>query len=118
MQGYRALLSSPWYLNLGVFDGSDWLTYYNVEPLAWKVGLNCHSVSGCPEVLSYDGAGSYLIVPKGSCCNPGSSRRALHLLRAAAGRGAKGCPAAPAIEILCVPNALGDGGEHRIEVHL
>eukprot|EP00891_Asterochloris_glomerata_P006265 jgi/Astpho2/6265/e_gw1.00088.42.1_t len=36
VQGYRALLSSPWYLNLGVFDGSDWLTYYNVEPLAWK----------------------------------------------------------------------------------
>lgn len=49
VQGYRALLSSPWYLNLGVFDGSDWLTYYNVEPLAWKVGLNCHSFGCRPE---------------------------------------------------------------------
>ena len=51
VQGYRALLSSPWYLNLGVFDGSDWLTYYNVEPLAWKVSncsIDAQSLPGLP----------------------------------------------------------------------
>ena len=32
-QGYRALLSSPWYLNLGPYAGEAWIDYYNVEPL-------------------------------------------------------------------------------------
>lgn len=33
MQGYRALLSSPWYLNLGPYAGEAWIDYYTVEPL-------------------------------------------------------------------------------------
>ena len=33
MQGYRALLSSPWYLNLGPYAGEAWVDYYTVEPL-------------------------------------------------------------------------------------
>lgn len=33
MQGYRALLSSPWYLNLGPYAGEAWIDYYKVEPL-------------------------------------------------------------------------------------
>ncbi len=35
-QGYRALLSAPWYLNLGSYAGEDWATYYSVEPLAFE----------------------------------------------------------------------------------
>jgi hypothetical protein len=31
-QGYRALLSSPWYLNLGPYAGEPWAEYYGVEP--------------------------------------------------------------------------------------
>ncbi|EIE23444.1 putative beta-N-acetylhexosaminidase [Coccomyxa subellipsoidea C-169] len=31
--GYRALLSSPWYLNLGPYAGEAWVDYYTVEPL-------------------------------------------------------------------------------------
>ena len=31
-QGYRALLSSPWYLNLGPYAGEAWADYYKVEP--------------------------------------------------------------------------------------
>ncbi len=57
LQGYRALLSSPWYLNLGSYAGEDWVTYYQVEPLqgfeaapeqvgaarnAWLVCWSCH----------------------------------------------------------------------------
>lgn len=34
-RGYRALLSAPWYLNLGSFAGDDWLTYWQVEPLSF-----------------------------------------------------------------------------------
>lgn len=33
VQGYRALLSSPWYLNLGPYAGEAWIDYYTVEPL-------------------------------------------------------------------------------------
>ena len=33
MQGYKALLSSPWYLNLGMYADEAWATYYKVEPL-------------------------------------------------------------------------------------
>ena len=33
LQGYKALLSSPWYLNLGVYADEAWVTYYKVEPL-------------------------------------------------------------------------------------
>ena len=32
MQGYQALLSSPWYLNLGSIGVEDWREYYAVEP--------------------------------------------------------------------------------------
>ena len=32
LQGYRTLLSSPWYLNLGGFASNDWTKYYSVEP--------------------------------------------------------------------------------------
>lgn len=34
-QGYRTLLSSPWYLNLGGFAAPDWEAYYSVEPTAF-----------------------------------------------------------------------------------
>ena len=40
MQGFRTLLSSPWYINLGRYAGDDWAQYYEVEPLAFKVNLN------------------------------------------------------------------------------
>lgn len=36
MQGHRVLLSSPWYLDWGVYrggEGGDWQRYYLVEPL-------------------------------------------------------------------------------------
>lgn len=33
LQGYKALLSSPWYLNLGMFADEAWAIYYKVEPL-------------------------------------------------------------------------------------
>ena len=33
LQGYKALLSSPWYLNLGAYADEAWATYYKVEPL-------------------------------------------------------------------------------------
>ena len=34
-QGYRALLSSPWYLNLGSYAVPDWEAYYQVDPLGF-----------------------------------------------------------------------------------
>ena len=37
VQGFRTLLSSPWYINLGQYAGDDWAQYYEVEPLAFKV---------------------------------------------------------------------------------
>ena len=37
LQGFRTLLSSPWYINLGRYAGSDWAEYYAVEPLSFKV---------------------------------------------------------------------------------
>ena len=36
VQGYRTLLSSPWYLNLGGFASNDWAKYYAVEPLNFE----------------------------------------------------------------------------------
>ena len=33
LQGYKALLSSPWYLNLGQYADEAWASYYKVEPL-------------------------------------------------------------------------------------
>ena len=36
MQGYKALLSSPWYLNLGMYADEAWATYYKVEPLGFN----------------------------------------------------------------------------------
>lgn len=38
-QGYRTLLSSPWYLNLGSFAAPDWEAYYQVEPTAFGGSL-------------------------------------------------------------------------------
>lgn len=37
VQGFRTLLSSPWYINLGHYYGDDWAQYYAVEPLSFKV---------------------------------------------------------------------------------
>ncbi len=34
-QGFRALLSSPWYLNLGSYAAPDWEAYYQVDPLGF-----------------------------------------------------------------------------------
>ena len=36
LQGYKALLSSPWYLNLGAYADEAWATYYKVEPLEFN----------------------------------------------------------------------------------
>ena len=41
LQGFRTLLSSPWYLNLGQYAGDDWAQYYAVEPLAFEVTAIC-----------------------------------------------------------------------------
>ena len=38
-QGLRALLSAPWYLNLGEYTAENWLPYYLVEPLDFNVRL-------------------------------------------------------------------------------
>ncbi len=44
MQGHRALLSAPWYLDHGGYYGEDWLKYYNVEPLGFKGSPEQHSL--------------------------------------------------------------------------
>lgn len=36
LQGYKALLSSPWYLNLGQYAEEAWAGYYEVEPLGFN----------------------------------------------------------------------------------
>jgi len=36
-KGFRTLLSSPWYLNLGAYSEENWLRYHAVEPLAFEV---------------------------------------------------------------------------------
>ena len=35
-QGYDAILSAPWYLNLGSYAGQDWQQYYAVDPHDFK----------------------------------------------------------------------------------
>ena len=55
LQGYKALLSSPWYLNLGELASEDWATYYQVEPLGFDGTREQHQrVMGgevCPVCL-------------------------------------------------------------------
>ncbi len=41
LQGFRTLLSSPWYINLGRYAGDDWAQYYEVEPLSFNVSCLC-----------------------------------------------------------------------------
>ena len=41
LQGFRSLLSSPWYLNLGQNGAENWATYHAVEPLAFQVATPC-----------------------------------------------------------------------------
>lgn len=43
-QGFRALLSSPWYINLGGYAGDDWALYYAVEPLSFKGSRQQHDL--------------------------------------------------------------------------
>ncbi|KAL0048809.1 hypothetical protein WJX82_011636 [Trebouxia sp. C0006] len=43
-QGFRALLSSPWYINLGEYAGDDWAQYYAVEPLSFKGSRRQHDL--------------------------------------------------------------------------
>lgn len=43
-QGFRALLSSPWYINLGGYAGDDWAHYYAVEPLSFKGSRRQHDL--------------------------------------------------------------------------
>ncbi len=43
MQGHRAVLSSPWYLDWGEYRGGDWQRYYQVEPLDFE-GDHDHKV--------------------------------------------------------------------------
>jgi hypothetical protein len=63
LQGYRALLSSPWYLNLGAYAEEAWVKYYSVEPLDFGatpeqaqlvIGgeVRCHRQ--CIEALNHD----------------------------------------------------------------
>ncbi|KAK9799837.1 hypothetical protein WJX73_007713 [Symbiochloris irregularis] len=42
-QGYKTLLSSPWYLNLGEMASEDWATFYQVEPLGFEGTREQHS---------------------------------------------------------------------------
>lgn len=43
-QGYRTLLSSPWYLNLGEMASEDWVTYYGVDPLGFPGSREQHQL--------------------------------------------------------------------------
>lgn len=43
-QGFRALLSSPWYLNLGQQGASNWAAYHAVEPLAFNGSVAQHAL--------------------------------------------------------------------------
>ena len=36
--GYDAILSAPWYLNLGSFAGEEWRRYYAVDPQDFEGG--------------------------------------------------------------------------------
>ncbi len=45
LQGFRTLLSSPWYINLGGYAGDDWVQYYAVEPLSFKVRHSSSTVT-------------------------------------------------------------------------
>ena len=35
-QGYKTLLSSPWYLNIGEMASEDWAAYYQVDPVGFN----------------------------------------------------------------------------------
>lgn len=41
--GHRALLSAPWYINLGSFGGDDWVDYWRADPRGFR---------GSPEQLA------------------------------------------------------------------
>ncbi|KAK9805226.1 hypothetical protein WJX72_007110 [[Myrmecia] bisecta] len=43
-QGYRVLLSSPWYLNLGSYDAEEWAQYYAVDPLGFEGSAAQHAL--------------------------------------------------------------------------
>lgn len=64
LQGFRTVLSSPWYINLGEYAGDDWAQYYAVEPLSFKV---CHSSSTVPSNTTT----TAMICTAGRhCCHP------------------------------------------------
>lgn len=51
VQGYRTILSSPWYLNLGGFANNDWTKYYSVEPQAFEGSQEQHDLVIGGEVI-------------------------------------------------------------------
>lgn len=90
-QGYRTLLSSPWYLNLGGFATPDWEAYYSVEPTAFGGSLEQQQlvIGGevCPWLRMHrQGLGVWTIVFSCPCSQVESeSRESDHLPHACLG---------------------------------
>ncbi|KAK9819131.1 hypothetical protein WJX74_008081 [Apatococcus lobatus] len=43
-KGHRAILSAPWYLDIGSYAGQDWKTYYQIEPASFTEDVGQQSL--------------------------------------------------------------------------